>query len=144
MSERLGQSEETNKQLVGQVNFLGKTNESLMEEIDDSNERMSAELATCRQGRDKAETRCTVLPPVCNVRDKAETRCTVLPPVCHTRDKAETRCTVLPPVCHVRTSRDTLHAARDRLSAAERQRSSAEPEDTRAREISGRSAEGGQ
>jgi len=127
VSERLGQSEETNKQLVGQVNFLGKTNESLMEEIDDSNERMSAELATCRQGRDKAETRCTVLPPVC-----------------HTRDKAETRCTVLPPVCHVRTSRDTLHAARDRLSAAERQRSSAEPEDTRAREISGRSAEGGQ
>ena len=63
MAERLGQSEETNKQLVGQVNFLGKTNESLMEEIDDSNERMSAELATCRQGRDKAETRCTVLPP---------------------------------------------------------------------------------
>jgi len=63
VAERLGQSEETNKQLVGQVNFLGKTNESLMEEIDDSNERMSAELATCRQGRDKAETRCTVLPP---------------------------------------------------------------------------------
>ena len=63
MAERLGQSEETNKQLVGQVNFLGKTNESLMEEIDDSNERMSSELATCRQGRDKAETRCTVLPP---------------------------------------------------------------------------------
>ena len=110
MAERLGQSEETNKQLVGQVNFLGKTNESLMEEIDDSNERMSAELATCRQGRDKAETRCTVLPPV----------------------------------CHVRTSRDTLYAARDRLSAAERQRSADEPEDTRAREISGRSAEGGQ
>ena len=63
MAERLGQSEETNKQLVGQVNFLSKTNESLMEEIDDSNERMSSELATCRQGRDKAETRCTVLPP---------------------------------------------------------------------------------
>jgi len=65
VAERLGQSEESNKQLEGQVNFLSKTNESLMKEIDDSNERMSAELASCRQGKEKAETRCTQLETDC-------------------------------------------------------------------------------
>jgi len=82
VAERLDQSEESNKQLEGQVNFLSKTNESLMKEIDDSNERMSAELASCRQGKEKAETRCTVLPPACHTRDKAEARCTQLETDC--------------------------------------------------------------
>jgi len=65
LRERLEVSEQSNKQLVAQVNFLTKTNESLMEDIDDNNERMCEELTNCRQGRADAELRCTELQSRC-------------------------------------------------------------------------------
>jgi len=63
--EKLDQAQQFNKQLVAQVNYLTNTNESLMEDIDDNNERMSDELANCRQGRSAAEVRCNELEAHC-------------------------------------------------------------------------------
>jgi len=65
LREKLELAEQSNKQLVAQVNFLGRTNESLMEDIDDTNEKMSEELANCRQGRTAAEERCGELEAHC-------------------------------------------------------------------------------
>ena len=65
LREKLDVAEQSNGQLVAQVNFLTKTNESLMEDIDDSNERMSEELGNCRQGRRAAEERCNELEAHC-------------------------------------------------------------------------------
>jgi len=65
LRDKLEQAEQSKKQLMAQVNFLGKTNESLMEDIDDNNERMCAELNSCRQGKTDAELRC----------EELETRC---------------------------------------------------------------------
>jgi len=66
LREKLESTEQSNGQLVAQVNFLTKTNESLMEDIDDNNERISEELASCRQGRNAAEQRCGELEAHCN------------------------------------------------------------------------------
>jgi len=63
--EKLEMGETSNKQLVAQINYLTQTNESLMEDIDDVNERMSNELANCRQERSVAEVRCTQLETHC-------------------------------------------------------------------------------
>lgn len=65
LRDKLDAAEQSNGQLVAQVNFLTKTNESLMEDIDDSNERMSEELGNCRQGRRAAEERCNELEAHC-------------------------------------------------------------------------------
>ena len=65
LREKLDVAEQSNSQLVAQINFLTKTNESLMEDIDDNNERMSEELANCRQGRTAAEVRCNELEAQC-------------------------------------------------------------------------------
>ena len=65
LQDKLDAAEQSNKQLAAQVNFLTKTNESLMEDIDDNNERMSEELASCRQGRTAAERRVAELEAHC-------------------------------------------------------------------------------
>jgi len=65
LREKMDLAEQTNKQLLAQVNFLTQSNESLMEDIDDNNERMSDELANCRQGRSAAESRCAELESHC-------------------------------------------------------------------------------
>lgn len=65
LRERMEMTEQSNNQLMAQVNFLTKTNESLMEDIDDNNEQMSEELASCRQGRTVAEARCSELEAQC-------------------------------------------------------------------------------
>ena len=65
LQEKLDVAEQSNKQLMAQANFLTKTNESLMEDIDDVNERMSDELAKCRQGRSAAELRCQEVESQC-------------------------------------------------------------------------------
>ena len=66
LREKLELAEQTNKQLLSQTNFLTKTNDSLIEDIDENNERMSAELASCRQSRNAAEERCTELEAHCD------------------------------------------------------------------------------
>jgi len=66
LREKLDSAEQSNSQLVAQVTFLTKSNESLMEDIDDNNERMSEELKACRQARNCAEQRCTELEAHCN------------------------------------------------------------------------------
>ena len=65
LRDKLEMSEQSNKQLVAQVSFLTKTNDSLMEDIDDNNERMSEELSNCRHGKTAAELRCSELEAHC-------------------------------------------------------------------------------
>jgi len=64
--EQLSSWEQTKQKMTDQIAFLTKSNESLMDDIDDTNIRMSEELARCREAKAVIGAKCVQLEAECD------------------------------------------------------------------------------